>query len=528
VSLLPIVERELREAARKRRTFQLRTTVAVVTSLIAASMIVFSYGASTGRIGKGLFGILSFLAFFYCMVEGARNAADCVSEEKREGTLGLLFLTDLQGYDVVLGKFAAVAARSFQGLVAFIPVLAVALIIGGVTIGEFWRTVVALINTLFFSLCLGVLVSCLSHSAYKALITVLGVLAAVTAMPFLLQKLAIWSSGTVRLLFGSISPAYAGYLSTDAAYSASPSEFWTSLVLSHAGAWGFLAASSALIPFAWQDREVSQADAVRKRFAWLLPKPAERAKTRERMLEHNPIFWLAARNEGERRLIWTLLIVSCGVWMGVVLTYRTNGPIVSVFSSGILFFITVTLRIWMALQGSRHLAEARSNQALELFLATPLSTEEIIAGQKLAAKHLFLGPTAVVAAAETFALLLQSVAGGNVLVFLPGIASTSYSIIRFVMDVTALWWLGMWMGLTQKNPIQALVMTLVFGMIIPQLLFCIPNVFIDLLLINWARTRLQREFRKIASERSGVAEHGVRKRVAVRASPSAVPPVIAR
>ena len=31
-----------------------------------------------------------------------RNTADSLSAEKREGTLGLLFLTDLRGYDVVL------------------------------------------------------------------------------------------------------------------------------------------------------------------------------------------------------------------------------------------------------------------------------------------------------------------------------------------------------------------------------------------------------------------------------------------
>ena len=50
----------------------------------------------------------------YCLLEGTRLAADCRGEEKREGTLGLLFLTDLQGYDVVLGKYLATSPRSFS------------------------------------------------------------------------------------------------------------------------------------------------------------------------------------------------------------------------------------------------------------------------------------------------------------------------------------------------------------------------------------------------------------------------------
>ena len=33
--------------------------------------------------------------------------ADCLSEEKREGTLGLLFLTDLRGYDIVVSSSSA-------------------------------------------------------------------------------------------------------------------------------------------------------------------------------------------------------------------------------------------------------------------------------------------------------------------------------------------------------------------------------------------------------------------------------------
>ncbi|HQU46125.1 MAG TPA: hypothetical protein PK867_25150, partial [Pirellulales bacterium] len=39
--------------------------------------------------------------------------ADCISSERREGTLGLLFLTDLRGHDVVLGKLVVAGLGAF-------------------------------------------------------------------------------------------------------------------------------------------------------------------------------------------------------------------------------------------------------------------------------------------------------------------------------------------------------------------------------------------------------------------------------
>jgi hypothetical protein len=73
-----------------------------------------------------------------------------LSEEKREGTLGF-FLTDLRGYDVVAGKLLATSLQGFYALIALFPILAYALC-GGVTGLQVWKTSLALLNALFFSL----------------------------------------------------------------------------------------------------------------------------------------------------------------------------------------------------------------------------------------------------------------------------------------------------------------------------------------------------------------------------------------
>ena len=76
------------------------------------------------------------------MLTGVRYTSDCLSEERREGTLGLLFLTDLNGWDIVAGKIAGRALRAVYNLLAVFPILALTLFLGGVT-GEEVAAIVA-------------------------------------------------------------------------------------------------------------------------------------------------------------------------------------------------------------------------------------------------------------------------------------------------------------------------------------------------------------------------------------------------
>ena len=118
--------------------------------------------------GKMLFASLTGLAWLYAVIGGIFKTADALSEEKREGTLGLLFLTDLKGYDIVLGKIVAASVNWFFGLIALFPVLALSLLMGGVAPGEFWRTIAALANLLFYSLALGMFVSAFMRNERRA------------------------------------------------------------------------------------------------------------------------------------------------------------------------------------------------------------------------------------------------------------------------------------------------------------------------------------------------------------------------
>jgi len=151
VIFLPIVDRELRVASRQRSTFWTRLIAAIVALVIASGFLILSYIQSfmfgPPALGKGLFAVLTWLSLGVALSAGLFFTADCLSEEKREGTLGFLFLTDLRGYDVVLGKLLATSLRGAFALISVFPILGVTLLMGGVTGAQFWQTTLALVST---------------------------------------------------------------------------------------------------------------------------------------------------------------------------------------------------------------------------------------------------------------------------------------------------------------------------------------------------------------------------------------------
>src|SRR5262245_19441606 len=226
MSFLPIVDRELRVRARLKSTYRIRWAAALLAMLIVSSMMFAAEVSSARRqIGSVMFVTLAWLAFVFCFLEGIRNTADCLSEEKREGTLGLLFLTDLKGYDVVFGKLMATSLNSFYGLAAIFPALAITILMGGVTGGEFWRMVLLLTNTLFRSEAAGMVVSALSRQQRKAWLGILALLGSIIGAPLALGVLiGLLRWPLLREPTFWLSPGYTFVTSLDA--SGQPPGFW--------------------------------------------------------------------------------------------------------------------------------------------------------------------------------------------------------------------------------------------------------------------------------------------------------------
>src|SRR5438477_6849904 len=153
MTFLPIVSRELRLASRRRGTYWLRSGAALIVMVIGTWLFLVMRSEPPKELGMALFCVLTGGAVVFALISGPRSTADCISEEKREGTLGLLFLTDLKGYDVVLGKMVAGSLNAVYSVVAMLPMLAIPLLMGGgITLSEFARMALVTLTALFFSL----------------------------------------------------------------------------------------------------------------------------------------------------------------------------------------------------------------------------------------------------------------------------------------------------------------------------------------------------------------------------------------
>src|SRR5580658_8443514 len=120
MTILPVVERELRVRARSPAGYWTRFGAALAGTLLCVSMLTIN--ANPSFIGAFVFNGLMVAAFILCSFSGFLTV-DGISRERREGTLGLLFLTRVRPLDVLLGNFGAAGLASLCALAAFVPVL---------------------------------------------------------------------------------------------------------------------------------------------------------------------------------------------------------------------------------------------------------------------------------------------------------------------------------------------------------------------------------------------------------------------
>jgi len=326
VTVLPIVARELRVASRRRATYWVRSGAALSVMIVGVVIFLSSRGVPPERLSIVLFGSLAGVAGIYCLFSGVRATADCISEEKREGTLGLLFLTDLRGYDVVLGKLAGTSLNTFYGLIAVVPLLAVPFLLGGVTLGEFQRVGVLVVNTLWFSLSIGLCISSLSRSSRAAVGVTFTLLVSFTAL--LPGAGAILSEILKKPRFEELSllwsPAFAFYRAFASPYKANPNLFWWSMGTIHCLGWLFFIVAAFIAPRSWQDKPLG-AKRLRWRQRWQLwsyGNSAERQAFRSRLLDTNAFYWLATRARLKPALVWAVLgMLACG-WLWGLAKYR--------------------------------------------------------------------------------------------------------------------------------------------------------------------------------------------------------------
>ncbi len=472
-AFLTIAARELRRRARQPATHRSRWLAAGL-ALLALAPDWIRPSPDPAITGQQIFLRLAFLAFLFCLVEGARHSARGLSEERGQGALELLCLTRLGGGDLVLGKLFSGALSSLYSLLAILPVLGLPLLSGGVSGAEFARLALALVLTLFLALCAGLYMSARSRNGLKALFATLGLLAAIAGLPPLLDLLLHAGRLTAANAgLALVSPALALRLVLDANYGAAPHAFWLCLAAAHLLGCAFLLAAS-----------VSLRRVFREPGRLLEPgrrPPALRAGRIHRWREHDPVAWLARQDR------WTPW------WVGLLMAAAAVAPLSRLFFVWLFPGVPIPalgwgliglaqmlaffgLRFLVAGVACRFFVATRRSGDLELLLSAPLDREGILRSHRRACWSVLLAPLLILSLlVEVIPVAARLVGLAGMPWFDPGPAAAgalrnwALNAGCLLADAWALIWVGAWTSLRARSVGSAVARTYLLVVLAPFL-----------------------------------------------------------
>lgn len=470
MNFLPVITRELQVQARQPATNRMRWIAAAAVIALAGLLMIVGGYASPQERAKLIFVIISIICLGGAMLAGVFQTADCLSEERREGTLGLLFLTDLKGYDIVLGKLASTSLQSFYNFLAIVPILALPLLMGGMTVGEFWRVTLVLVVTLYLSLAVGMFISAVSQEARGAMgSTFLVMLALAGLMPVLwwVSFTGGWSAGMKFLLFPAppyaFQQAFHNYFSTASGLA----DYWSSVSTMFCIGSGCLLAACWFVPRLWQ--ETGEGKNSRKSappIAGLGVAPTPGATKQRLQRSAQPFFWLATRDGRPQKVAFWTFAILLPLWLIFFFqmwpkSNRAQGfalPLVLLIAYG----MHLMLKCLMAVEATRRFSEDRQSGALELLLATPLPVAEIIQSQRRGVWFTFRWGIVTLTLMNVALLVFftctdmfaqDSEALGMFLLMVLG------GLVMLYLDSHALVKVGMWMALVKPRHARAFLAT---------------------------------------------------------------------
>jgi len=469
---LPIVGRELRVAARRKGTYWTRFVAVFGVLLVWLLLMAESGSLAVAQLSRNLFLVFGILSLAFCLLAGIFLTADCLSEEKREGTLGLLFLTDLRGYDVVLGKLAATSVLSAFAVLAILPVLGLPLLMGGVTFGEFCRLVLALLVTLLLSLSIGIFISSLTREARQAMAATffsLFLLAGILPTVYWLRVILTRSVVASGLMFASPIHVFTAAFAPNYGTRNGPAQFWLSWIFIFCLALTCLLLAVAILPHTWQEKPPGnrRENNARARVPDSRDQTGNSQPVRARLLEINPFLWAAQRDPLSQKPAWSAAVLLFLLWIPllVVSVAKPNAHQAFLACLFMAYALHQIVKTMAAVEATRRLNEERRIGALELLLVTPLPERDILKGIAMSFRSKFAplrGLVVFTNLAMAFVVISWSgylrMSGPVVEIFLVLFLG---GILMVYLDFKAMGEVGMWMSLRSVRHRTAALGTIV-------------------------------------------------------------------
>jgi len=392
---IPVLLRELRSETRRPFTYWLRVLGAAM-AMAAAFLMSTDLTAASPAAGAGIFAAVNTAIFVAIWTLVPLLTADCLSRERREGTLGLLLLTPLTPVTVVVAKSLVQMLRAWSLILAVLPVFALAFLLGGV--GWFAVLNATCLNLASVSLALsaGLLISSRAKSWHRAAVAAVIVswfiamsFAQVYTMGIAVQVLLPlgfldamphwqeWIRAGMPLLtgFGGAWTNWAAFLPPTSLplYLGVSFQF---LILAQLVLWGAIRFAALQITRAKAERPWPR--------PWLYLRNLFfqplffRDLLRERQmlrLHGNPIGWLQGRTTIARLVKW-------GWCLALVLVEAVSmATLPSHEFARLQPILTFALAVGICLSSGSSFREERDSGALELILVSPLTETQIIRGR---------------------------------------------------------------------------------------------------------------------------------------------------
>jgi ABC-type transport system involved in multi-copper enzyme maturation permease subunit len=161
-----LMERSLRTDARNWWSHGLR--LAAILSGYGALWSAIESARWFGAPGLHFFEMLVTLNGLLIAAGGIGYFSSTITEEKEEGTLGLMLMAGLNPLGILLGKFGSRLMQAGLLVLLQIPFALLAVTLGGVTLQQVAAAMAALLSLLFLTANLGLLASVLSRNSRQA------------------------------------------------------------------------------------------------------------------------------------------------------------------------------------------------------------------------------------------------------------------------------------------------------------------------------------------------------------------------
>ena len=172
----PIFAREFRTVPRRAGHYGMRAaflgllwTLGLTAWLATGGLGEDPQIGATARFGVLLFQVLTFVLVTLLTFFAALSAASTVAQEKDRRTFLLLLLSDLRDYEIVLGKLLGSLLPIILILLGTLPVLALLLLLGGITPGQVVQSWLIVATTALAAGSLGGLISLWRDRTFQSL-----------------------------------------------------------------------------------------------------------------------------------------------------------------------------------------------------------------------------------------------------------------------------------------------------------------------------------------------------------------------